>query len=130
MIYLDTSALVKLVFEESESNALEQWLAYRADIPMISSELSSIELLRTCGRRDRDAVSEARRLLAGIDLLPMVGDIVERAANVGPADLRSLDAIYLASALLVKTDLMVFVVYDDRLRSAAVASGFEVASPA
>ena len=81
MIYVDTSALVKLVFDESGSEALAEWLIAMADIPKVSSDLSTIELLRTCRRVDEDAVEAANLLLRGIDLLP-----IDRAIGSSPAE--------------------------------------------
>ena len=130
MIYFDTSALVKLVFDEAESAALAEWLTLRADVPKVSSDLSTIELLRTCRRVDDGAVEGANLLLGGIDLLPMDRAIVEKAATLRPTELRSLDAIHLASALSVKAHLTALVAYDVRLCSAAVEAGIEVVSPA
>ena len=130
MIYFDTSALVKLVFDETESAALAEWLTLRADIPKVSSDLSTIELLRTCRRVDEGAVEGAVLLLGGIDLLPIDRAIVEKAATLIPTELRSLDAIHLASALSVKANLTALVAYDVRLCSAAAEAGIEVVSPA
>lgn len=130
MIYFDTSALVKLVFDEAESGALAEWLTLRADVPKVSSDLSTIELLRTCRRVDEGAVEGAVLLLGGIDLLPIDRAIVEKAATLIPTELRSLDAIHLASALSVKTNLTALVAYDVRLCSAAAEAGIEVVSPA
>ena len=130
MIYFDTSALVKLVFDETESAALAEWLTVRADVPKVSSDLSTIELLRTCRRVDEDAIEGANLLLGGIDLLPMDRAIVEKAATLVPTELRSLDAIHLASALSVKANLTALVAYDVGLRSAAAQAGIEVVSPA
>jgi predicted nucleic acid-binding protein len=130
VIYFDTSALVKLVFDETESAALAEWLTVRADVPKVSSDLSTIELLRTCRRVDEDAVEGANLLLGGIDLLPMDRAIVEKAATLVPTELRSLDAIHLASALSVKANLTALVAYDVRLCSAAAQAGLEVVSPA
>ena len=129
MIYFDTSALVKLVFEEAESMALAKWLSVRVEVPKISSDLTTVELLRTCRRVDKDAVEDATILLGGIDLLPVDRAIVEQAATLAPEELRSLDAIHLASALSVKEDLTAFVAYDGRLCTAAAQAGIEVASP-
>ena len=130
MIYFDTSALVKLVFEELESAALEEWLTIRADVPKVSSDLSTIELLRTCRRLDEGAVEGASLLLGGLDLLPMDRAIIEKAASIVPTELRSLDAIHLASALSVKTTLTDLVTYDVRLSEAAADAGLPVVSPA
>jgi uncharacterized protein len=130
VIYFDTSALVKLVFEETESAALAEWLSVREDVPKVSSDLSTIELLRTCRRVDDDAVEGANQLLGGIDLLPIDRAIVEKAATLVPTEMGSLDAIHLASALSVKANLTALVAYDVRLCSAAAEAGFDVVSPA
>lgn len=129
MIYLDTSALVKLVFEEAESEALAAWMAERDVVAKVSSEVTAIELVRACRRVDDDAVGPARQLLAGMDLVPMGADVVEQASLVGPVELRSLDAIHLASALAIHDALHTFVAYDVRLRDAAARMGLAVAAP-
>ena len=130
MIYVDTSALVKLVFDEAESEALADWLTLRADVPKVSSDLATIELLRTCRRVGEDAVEGANQLLRAIDLLPMDRAIVEMAASLDPTEMRRLDAIHLAGALSVETSLTALVAYDVRLCSAAAEAGVEVVSPA
>jgi len=120
---------VKLLFDEPESTALSDWLNLRTDVPKVSSDLSTIELLRTCQRIDVSLVDDARRLLEGIDLVPMDHVVVEQAAIVVPWELRSLDAIHLASALSLIEDLTDFVAYDVRLCSAAASAGLAVVSP-
>lgn len=129
MIYLDSSALVKLVFDESESSALADWLVER-DVPKLSSEIATIELIRTCRRYNPGAVGAAHQLLAGLDLIALSGEVIEAAAEAAPIELRSLDAIHLASALSVAEGLAAFVVYDNRLAAAAADGGLPVASPA
>ena len=129
MIYIDTSALVKLLFDEPESSALTDWLTVKNEIPKVSSDLSTVELLRTCQRIDESLVDDARRLLDGVDLVPIDHVIVEQAAILIPRELRSLDAIHLASALSLNEDLTDFVAYDVRLCSAAAKAGLPVVSP-
>ena len=128
MIYLDSSALVKLVYDEEESDALVRWLTERQDVRRVTSQLSTIELLRACRRRDDDVIG-ARIVLTGLEIVPMTADIVEQAALVGPAELSSLDAIHLASALAVRDVISTLVVYDERFSDAAAAAGLDVAAP-
>jgi predicted nucleic acid-binding protein len=129
VIYLDTSALVKVVFEETESDGLARWLAERQEIRKLTSEVSTVELIRVCRRLDVDAVADARQLLAGLDLVPLGGEVLDQAARVDPVSLRTLDAIHLASALTLSDAVTAFVVYDTRLAGAADAAGFEVVTP-
>lgn len=130
MIYADSSALLKLVFDEQESAALEAWLTKHATGPLISSELARIEVVRASRRLDPAAVADARALLAQVDLVPLTRDVLDRAADVGDASLRSLDALHLASALSVQRHLTALVAYDERLASAARDAGLTVAQPA
>jgi uncharacterized protein len=129
VIYLDTSALVKLIFEEAESEALVRWLSERSDSPKVSAEVAIVELVRACRGYDETAVPAARGLLAGLDLIPLTGDLIESAALARPVELRSLDAIHLVSATTLAEHMTAFVAYDVRLSSAASALGLPVASP-
>jgi uncharacterized protein len=129
VIYLDSSALLKLLYDERGSAALETWLAARAGRPVVSSELAKVEVMRACRRVNADALAEARALLAGLDLIPLTSDVLDEAAVVGDTLLRSLDAIHLASALSIRTDLSAFIAYDDRLTMAASAAGLEPLRP-
>lgn len=89
-----------------------------------------IELVRTCRRRDEQAEPCARRLLAGLDLVPLTRDLVEGACLVRPAELRGLDAIHLACAVSLTEAVSHFVAYDARLSLAAAAAGLPVMAPA
>ena len=129
MIYLDASALVKLLFEEAESEALEQWIGARVDVPKVTSELSIIEVLRTCRRVDGSATADGRRVLAGLDLIPVTRTVLEQSAVIGAPALRSLDAIHLASARSAGTAVTTFVTYDERLARAAEEDGLAVIGP-
>lgn len=129
MIYLDSSALLKLIFAEAESAALAGWLGSGSTVGLVSSDLARIEVLRGCRRIDPGTLPAARSLLAGIDLIPISGGVVDHAAESEGRLLRSLDAIHLASAVGVRVALKTFVTYDHRLSAAAVAAGFTVAAP-
>lgn len=129
MIYLDSSALLKLLHEESESAALEGWLTARSGTPVLSSELARVEVIRACRRVNSDALPEARALLSQLDLIPVTSDVLDLAADVGDTNLRSLDAIHLATAVSIRADLSAFVAYDHRLAEAASDAGLETFSP-
>ena len=129
MIYLDSSALLKLVVTEADTGTLTSWLAERADTTWVSSELASVEVVRAARRLDEDAVPAARTLLERLDVVPLTGVVFRTAQDLRPAALRSLDALHLASALLLREDLTAFVAYDARLAVAAQDAGLATASP-
>jgi predicted nucleic acid-binding protein len=129
VIYLDSSALLKLLYEEHESAALDEWLSARSGIPVVSSELAKVEVVRACRRVNADALPEVRALFAALDLIPLTSDVLAEAADVGEPLLRSLDAIHLASALSIRADLSAFVAYDQRLGDAAAVAGLAFVRP-
>lgn len=129
MIYLDTSAALKLVLPEQETDALELWIAERTGIPRVSSRLLRIDMLRAVARTAPHRMSRANVVLSAIFLLS-IDDVAPTAEVIGDASLRSLDAIHLATAHEVRTDLTAFVCYDKRLRDCAQAMDLPVEAPA
>lgn len=129
MIYLDSSALLKLVFEEAESAALRQWLKERTGTVRLVSDLARVEVHRSTLRRDPSALPRAVIALSGIHLIPMGERVVAKALAIGDPILRSLDALHLASAAMLRPRLTAFVVYDKRLYSAAEAEGMRAVCP-
>lgn len=129
LIYLDSSALVKLVVEEAESRALAAWLADGRQ--KISSVIAGVEVMRAVGRAlaGEIAIRRARKLLDSTWLWAFDENLRTRASSVEPIKLRALDAIHVATALSVGPDLTGFVVYDEALRVAAKAAGLPVVSP-
>lgn len=130
MIYLDSSALLKLLFEEEESAALAEWISERAGTPMGSSELAKVEVVRAARRLDAEVEPAARALVSQLDLIRLSGAVIDEATYTGDALLRTLDAIHLASMLVIRNDLTAFVAYDNRLIAAAVAVGIDPVRPA
>ncbi|MCG5055956.1 MAG: type II toxin-antitoxin system VapC family toxin [Myxococcales bacterium] len=129
MIYLDTSALVKLVVREAETVALQTWIRLRAGETFFSSQLARVELVRAVKRAAPDHLDRARGVLAAVALLKIDDRILETAENLPPDVLRSLDAIHLATAFTHLSDVSAFVTYDVRLDEAARSLRIPVESP-
>jgi len=129
VIYLDSSALVKLALAEPETAALARWLAERADQPLISSALFRAEVPRAIWRAEPGALPRSYRMLKRIARVALTPDVLDNSATLPPQDLSAAQAIHLASALAVKRDLTAFVAYDERLLAAAKDAGLPVAAP-
>lgn len=129
MIYLDSSALLKLVRVEEYTAALRVWLRDRPDALLISSALARVEVLRACRRIDARLLDTGRAVVGALHLVPVDDALLGAAADLPGSDLRSLDALHLASALRIGPDLQAFVAYDDRLFGAAHAAGLQVIRP-
>jgi predicted nucleic acid-binding protein len=130
LIYLDSSALVKLIVIEPESAALTELL--RAWPDRISSALALTEVPRALRRAGfgNPERSRARQVLTRVNLVEVDRRILAAAASLDPPTLRTLDAIHVATALAVREDLGVVVSYDLRLSVAAQRAQLEVLAPA
>lgn len=129
MIYLDSSALMKLVRREDETEALRSWLEVRPQQPAVTSELGRVEVLRAARRLGGQVMLEARAVVGDLDLVPLDRAVQDVACELGDPLLRTLDALHLASALLLGDELAAFVAYDQRLVGAAKAAGLLVSVP-
>jgi uncharacterized protein len=126
VLYLDSSAIVKLVVREPETPALVE--AVRADPAVVSSALAWTEVTRAV-RRTGGRVARATEVLDGIALVPIDEGILRAAGDLSPSTLRTLDAIHLATALSLGKDVASLVTYDERLAESAAAAGIEVITP-
>jgi uncharacterized protein len=125
--YVDSSALIKLVVPEAQSEKLRielaRWTRHA------SSAIARTEVVRAAARVDTAAGERARRILGAVSLIAVTDAILDRAAELEPAALRSLDALHLASALSLEGALGPVVTYDVRLGEAATAAGLDVLAP-
>jgi uncharacterized protein len=137
LLYLDTSALMKLVVDEAETPALREELARWGEGRLVTSALTKVELPRAVTRAVApvvlgDRLQAVTQVLEAINIIPLNDNIIVVAAQLQPPMLRSLDAIHLASARAVRLGARSTVVcgYDRRLQDAAAAHDLLTISPA
>lgn len=126
--YVDSSAIVKLVASEPESEALAGFLKQRQ--PLISSGLATTEVTRAVLALGENFVDRAHEVLRRIELVRISSEILRAAGLLQPVSLRSLDAIHLATAALFGETLTGLVTYDGRMHQAAGSLGWNVQAPA
>ena len=125
--YLDSSAIVKLAVREPESLALRRYLRRRQ--PLVSSALARTEVLRALLPAGNEAVARGRSVLQRLDLIRVNDRVLNAAGVLSPAELRSLDAIHLATAQQLGEELGALVTYDDRMATAAKRLGYRIVQP-
>lgn len=128
-LYLDTSALVKLIVAEDESVHLSAYLRRCADDVLFSAALARTELVRAVADGGQAAVTEAHVLLDSIDTVALSRSLLDDAATLPPPGLRILDAIHLAAAQRAGRSLRAVVTYDGRMAEAATLLGMPTANP-
>jgi uncharacterized protein len=131
-VYLDSSALLKRVIEEPESEHTSVWpyATTHTNAVLISSRLASIEVSRAIRMRfDRyaaaaDIVDDA---MSGIAEYPIGNEVVSLSQRFNPNRLRSLDTLQVASAMLLDADLL--ITYDDRMADTGQHNGLRCTTP-
>lgn len=125
--YLDSSALVKLAVREPESAALRRYL--RRKRPLVTSALSRTEVARALLPFGPDAVTRGEDVLRRLDVIRINDRVLRAAGALLPMELRSLDAIHLATAIEIGTDLARVCTYDERMAAAAADLGLAIVAP-
>jgi uncharacterized protein len=127
VVYLDSSAIVKLVVREDESAALRRYLHEHA--VRVSCALARVEVPRAIAGEGTAAAKRARQVLGTLKLLSLDDILLDSAAVLPGAGLRSLDAIHLAAALELSAELEGLVTYDLRMAAAGAAMGLPIVAP-
>lgn len=127
MIYLDASAMVTMVVERAHSNELREYLAEYPTSSTYTSTIGFVETVRTC-----DSIGTFPGLIANLlrqhHEVKVTDQVRDDAARL-PGRLRSLDAVHVASASLLGSELVALVTYDQRMADAARGAGLSVAMP-
>lgn len=126
--YMDSSALVKLVVHEEESVQLMRDVR-RDRRRLVSSALAQAEVSRALLPLGPKAIHQGYEVLAGIDLIRINDRVLATAGELMPLELRTLDAIHLATALQLGRDLGRLITYDERMIAAAEKLGIRVSRP-
>jgi predicted nucleic acid-binding protein len=127
-VYLDSSAIVKLVVREPETEALLAFLEPRQ--LRVTSALARVEVLRAVRDHGRSATPRATAMLDALSQLALDDALLDSAAAIDANQLRSLHAIHLASVRQLEGELDVLVTYDERMLAVARALGIPVSVPA
>jgi len=130
ILYLDSSALVKLIVPEAETVPLLRFMLswpYR-----LASQVGFVEVHRAVRRvsRDYELQRRAEEVLSTIHFMDIYMDILGEASLLEPLHLRSLDAIHIASALSLGREVGGFVTYDRNMTEAARRMKLNVLAPA
>jgi len=129
LYYADTSAVIKLLAEETHSRAFAAFYDAHADAEWVSSALLRVEVTRAVARAMPALLPDARELLLAFSTIDIDDDVIEAAISEPDRALRSLDAIHLATARILGPDLDAVVSYDDRLVKAATDAGLTTVIP-
>jgi uncharacterized protein len=128
LVYLDSSAIVKLIMDERETTALREFLAGYPH--RVSSILAKVEVMRAARSRGQPAAVRANLILQTLSIITITDEVAEIAGRLQPSTLRSLDALHVAAALILGSALATLVTYDGRMASAARHADLRVESPA
>jgi predicted nucleic acid-binding protein len=131
VIYLDSSAIVKMIRPEAESRDLVEWLNRRNE-PAVTSVLAEVEVPRALRRSSPAHLAAMPAVLARISRIEMDAAVRATAGAYVTDALRSLDAVHLATAeVLVAAGKTVsaFVTYDTRQAGAVEPTGIRVEIP-
>lgn len=129
LYYAHTSAVIKLLVEETDSKAFAAFYDAHDDAEWVSSALLRIEVTRAVARAMPALLPDARDLLLAFSCIAIDDEVVEGAMNEPGRGLRSPDAIHLATARILAPELDSLVTYDDRLIRAAADAGISVVTP-
>lgn len=127
LTYVDSSAIVKLAVAEPESAALRRFLSRRQ--PLVTSALARTEVARALMPSGTEALARGADVLQRIQLMRINDRVLRDAGSMEPVELRSLDAIHLASARQLGSSVKQIVTYDERMADAATSLGWSVAAP-
>ncbi len=125
---VDSSAIVKLIVDEPKSKSFGTWLK-NCKHDLFVSEIAHTEVARAITRVDASLHGQLKAVLERFGTIRVSSQILTIAGVLRPTNLRTLDAIHLASCLILGDDLKGFVTYDSAQADAASHNGITVLAP-
>ena len=125
---VDSSAIVKLIVDEPQSQSFGTWLK-DCKQDLFVSEIAHTEVARAVLRVDSRLTSQLKTVFERFGTIRVSSQVLTVASVLNPSTLRTLDAIHLASCLILGDDLNGFVTYDDAQSEAAIQNGIKVVAP-
>lgn len=125
---VDSSAIVKLIVDEPQSLSFGTWLKHCKQ-DLFVSEIAHTEVARAVLRVDSRLTSQLKTVFERFGTIRVSSQVLTVASVLNPSTLRTLDAIHLASCLILGDDLNGFVTYDDAQSEAAIQNGIKVVAP-
>ena len=124
--YLDSSAILKLIIKEAESDSLRKFI----NTKVITSAISRVEVIRTLSLNDESLIIAGQMVFEKFELMPLSRPILTIAENFSPQiTLRSLDALQVASVIFLSPMVKSLITYDKNMIKNAKALGISVVSP-
>ena len=129
MIYLDPTAIMKLITVTPESPALTDYLHVHTDTTWFTCALSRADVMRAADAIHPDATEQAQHVLAGLDLVAVTDRLLDAAIALTPAPRRTVDALHIAAALSAGPRLQTLITYDPELAHAAAEHNINAIHP-
>jgi len=124
--YLDSSAILKLIIKEAESDSLRKFI----NTKVITSAISRVEVIRTLSLNDESLITTGQMVLEKFEFMPLSRPILTIAENFSSQiTLRSLDSLQVASVIFLSPMVKSLITYDKNMIKNAKALGISVVSP-
>ena len=127
-IYADSSAIIKLIKEEEESSAVRSLFSHE----ICTSILSVLEVNRFVETfRLKGPFDEFNRFTRDAYFVDLSIPVMVHLTNLKlPSFVKTLDAIHLGTAFLLKLSIDAILTYDMKMQRGAEALGLKVLAPA
>ena len=125
LVYLDTSVGLRTILDVAERERIQSWMQ-TPGTTFLSSRLLRTEVVRVL-RRDGRPLSDAAPLLDRVGLLDITRETHTVAESI-ERHIRTLDALHLATALLVG-EVVTVATHDDTMKTVAEQLGLSVTDP-